>query len=107
MQELVLEMKQVEKYFMSKEILTIEELKVYENEKIGIVGRNGVGKSTLLNLISGEIKPDIGEIDCKIDIEYYQQIEEDLNPMYSTIDPEYLSRLNVPEHEEKNFSGGE
>lgn len=33
MQNLVLEVNNVEKSFMSKEVLTIEELKVYENEK--------------------------------------------------------------------------
>lgn len=107
MQNLVLEVNNVEKSFMSKEVLTIEELKVYENEKIGIVGGNGAGKSTLLNLISGKIKPDLGNLHRTIEFEYYEQIEADLTPDYAKIDPEYLSRLEVPDHKVDHFSGGE
>lgn len=33
-----------------------------KSEKVGLVGRNGTGKSTLLNLISGELTPDSGNI---------------------------------------------
>lgn len=107
MQNLVLELKNVEKSFMSREILAIDELKVYENEKVGIIGSNGEGKSTLLNIISGQIEPDIGWVHRTIDFNYYEQIETDLGSGYETIDPEYLSRLEVPEHEVDNFSGGE
>ncbi len=35
---------------------------VEENQKICLIGRNGTGKSTLLKLISGEVKPDDGVI---------------------------------------------
>ena len=41
-------------------ILTTHSL---EPDRIGIVGPNGVGKSTLINLIRGKIKPDAGTID--------------------------------------------
>lgn len=107
MEKLVLELNNIEKSFMSKEILTIENLKVYENEKIGIVGRNGEGKSTLLNLIAGKLKPDVGNVHKTIDFEYYEQIRENIEPNYVKIDPEYLSRLDVPDHEVTHFSGGE
>lgn len=107
MNRLVLELDQIEKSFMSKNVLTIENLKVYENEKIGIIGGNGVGKSTLLNLISGEIKADHGRIHRTIEFNYFQQIKEEIAPDYTTVDPEYLSRLQVPDHKIKYFSGGE
>jgi len=38
---------------------------INENEKIGLIGRNGIGKTTLLQLISGEIEPDKGKIERK------------------------------------------
>jgi lipopolysaccharide transport system ATP-binding protein len=37
-------------------------LDIYPGETLGVVGRNGVGKSTLLRLISGVIQPDSGKI---------------------------------------------
>lgn len=107
MNQLAIEIKNVEKSYLNKDVLQIEDLTVYENQKIGIVGRNGEGKSTLLKLITGEIKPDIGEVQTKIAFQYYAQIQEEINPDYTKVDPEYLSRLNVPEHDTHHFSGGE
>ena len=45
-------------------------------EKIGLVGRNGVGKTTLLKLISGQITPDSGKVhsSSNIKIGYLEQI---------------------------------
>ena len=37
-------------------------LQVFANQRIGLIGKNGCGKSTLFRLIRGEIKPDSGEI---------------------------------------------
>ena len=37
-------------------------LQAYANQRIGLVGKNGCGKSTLFRLIRGEIKPDSGEV---------------------------------------------
>lgn len=49
-------------------------------EKIGIVGKNGVGKTTLLNLIAGKIHPDAGKISIgqTVIMGYYSQ--EGLEP---------------------------
>ena len=107
MENLVLELNHIEKSFMSKNVLTIDCLKVYENEKIGIIGGNGEGKSTLLNLIAGKLFPDNGKIHRTIDFEYYEQIKENIRPDYMKIDPEYLSRLDVPDHKVAHLSGGE
>ncbi len=38
------------------------DLTLKRGEKIGLVGRNGTGKSTLLRLLAGEAKPDAGEV---------------------------------------------
>lgn len=37
-------------------------LQVFANQRVGLVGRNGCGKSTLFRLIRGEITPDQGEV---------------------------------------------
>ncbi|SFQ10705.1 ATP-binding cassette, subfamily F, member 3 [Nitrosomonas cryotolerans] len=40
-------------------------LQVFANQRVGLVGTNGCGKSTLFRLIRGEIKPDNGEINLQ------------------------------------------
>ncbi|MGB5305639.1 MAG: ATP-binding cassette domain-containing protein, partial [Gammaproteobacteria bacterium] len=37
-------------------------LQAYSNQRIGLAGKNGCGKTTLFRLIRGEIKPDSGEV---------------------------------------------
>ena len=73
---MVLELKNISKYYGDRKILEIDNLKIYENEKIGIVGQNGSGKTTLLNMIAGRIEPDTGEIIHKQNIIYMEQFEE-------------------------------
>lgn len=45
----------------------------FRNQWTGIVGRNGSGKTTLTKLITGELKPDSGEIIGNNGVEYYPQ----------------------------------
>lgn len=58
----ILELYNVEKAFGSIKILNDFSYKFKKFEKIGIVGDNGVGKSTLINMITGLVKPDTGKI---------------------------------------------
>ena len=57
-------------------------------EKIGVVGLNGTGKSTLLNLISGQLKPDKGRISIgqTVVMSYYTQNGLQLNEDKRVID---------------------
>ena len=50
------------KYKTEKNILEDINLEIYEGEIISIIGKNGTGKSTLLNLMAGIIKPNKGNI---------------------------------------------
>ena len=57
-------------------------LKVMRGDRIGLVGNNGVGKSTLLKIILGEIKPDSGtvKIGTNLEIAYFDQLRRTLDP---------------------------
>ena len=54
---------------------------IFKGEKVGLIGRNGVGKSTLLKIIVGELKSDGGEIKIgnRVKIGYLSQGHEELN----------------------------
>ncbi len=53
---------QVSKYFGSTKILDHIQFEIYENDRIGLIGRNGTGKTTLLRILTGEMDYD-GEDD--------------------------------------------
>lgn len=59
---IVLQVNQVHKSFGADEILSGVKLEVQHRDRVALVGRNGVGKSTLLKIISGEMSYDSGEI---------------------------------------------
>lgn len=59
---LIFEISNLKKYYSDRLILDIETFKLYSEDRIGIVGLNGVGKTTLMDLISGKINPDEGTI---------------------------------------------
>lgn len=55
-------LEQVSLEFATKTIFTNVTQGVFEGDRIGIVGRNGDGKSTLLRLLAGHMKPDSGRV---------------------------------------------
>jgi lipopolysaccharide transport system ATP-binding protein len=46
----------------SHHVLNQVSLKLYEGETLGIIGRNGVGKTTMLQLMAGILAPTLGEV---------------------------------------------
>lgn len=108
METLAIKMKNLKKIFGAKEILKIEELSVYQNDRIGIIGSNGDGKSTLLKIIKGELQPDHGIIQTKVQFNYFPQIVELNAPInFELIDWKLMSKFDVPHSDENTLSGGE
>jgi len=58
----ILEMKDVTKTYGDKRIIQQFSHTFKKGARIGIVGKNGTGKSTFLNLLSGRLAPDSGEV---------------------------------------------
>ncbi len=53
---------QISMEWPGKKVLTNQTIGVNEGDRIGVVGKNGDGKSTLLDLIAKRIEPDSGNV---------------------------------------------
>ncbi len=62
MAEVVLETRDLARYFGGIRAVDGVDIKVYRGELLGIIGPNGAGKTTLFNLITGFLKPTRGKI---------------------------------------------
>ena len=58
----MIQLQSVIKDWGDKRVLSNIDLIIYPGEKIGIIGSNGQGKSTLVNIISKQIAPDSGTV---------------------------------------------
>ena len=76
----------LEKNFDSFSV-TIEPGKIRKGEVLGIMGANALGKTTMMKMIAGVQKPDVGSIDKKIKIAYKPQY------LQNDIDIEVMSLL--------------
>lgn len=78
----ILEVNHLFKSFNEKSTVSDFNYVFKKKDRIGMVGRNGVGKSTFLNLLTGNLKPDKGEVIPGVTTKfgYFRQETEDLNP---------------------------
>jgi len=53
----------ITKTYQGREVLDSIDFRVEEGEHVGLIGRNGTGKSTIFRLITGDIEPDKGIVD--------------------------------------------
>jgi ATP-binding cassette subfamily F protein uup len=79
--KLVAELEHVSKSYGDKILIKNFSTRIMRGDKIGLLGPNGVGKTTLLKLILGELEPDSGRITrgTKINVAYFDQMREQLN----------------------------
>ena len=61
--------------------LDVEAGTIYESEVLGVVGPNGIGKSTMAEMFAGRLDPDEGTLDFRLDIAYKPQYIEIDQPM--------------------------
>lgn len=101
---LLLECGNLKKYFADRLIIDLESLKIYSEDRIGIVGANGAGKTTLVNILSQRLAPDEGWVKLNGDYAFISQLE---SAEKQRISPEMASRFGVATVWDETMSGGE
>ena len=103
---IVAEFYNVHKSFGEKKLLDRFNIRITKGERIGLLGRNGAGKTTFLKLLIGEEKADSGTVKLAKDlaISYFDQARLHLNPedtLWKTLSPqggEYIDVMGKQRH---------
>ena len=59
----IIEIHNISKSFGDKKVINNLEYALSRTDRVGIIGKNGMGKSTLINILNGKLKPDSGHIE--------------------------------------------
>ena len=83
----VIKIENISKYY-NRLLFKNFSLEIKRGEKVALLGPNGIGKTTLLKIITGKVKPDDGTVRLGASVypNYYEQEQENLNPKKMVID---------------------
>ena len=79
--QLAAELEHVTKRYDGRSVVEDFSCRILRGDKVGLIGPNGIGKSTLIKLILGEIAPDAGKIrrGSRLSVAYYDQFRTRLD----------------------------
>lgn len=103
---LLLSLENIVHYVQDRCLLNIDNLKIFEGDRIGVVGRNGVGKSTLLGIMAGTVEPDAGRVIRNGACSYLPQLEAGLQSGRE-MDGSLFKKFGSRQEYHKAMSGGE
>ena len=122
--DLIFSLRDVNIRFGKKEIFNGLNLNIHRNDLIALVGKNGVGKTTLMKIIMGNQEIDNGELwsypnlnisyfTQNFEIDFSKSVEEEMNKVILKEDEKYkidiyCNNLNLNKKDKiKNLSGGQ
>ncbi|MFQ3333767.1 MAG: ATP-binding cassette subfamily F protein uup [Woeseiaceae bacterium] len=84
----VIRIKNINYQYTDEPLINNFSLNIQRGDRIGIVGNNGIGKTTLLRLLLGKIEPNSGtvKLGTNIEIGYFDQLRQKLDPERSVAD---------------------
>ncbi len=85
---IVIEAENINKSYQNTPLIKDFSTVIMRGDKIGLIGGNGVGKTTLLKILLGEIAPDSGTVKhgTKLSIAYFDQLRDQLNLEETVVD---------------------
>lgn len=77
----IIELEHIEKSYSSSRIIDDFSYTFLRDDRVGIIGPNGMGKSTLLKIIAGKLSPDIGKVEAgeTVKIGFFTQENDELD----------------------------
>ncbi|AKA69656.1 ABC-F family ATP-binding cassette domain-containing protein [Clostridium scatologenes] len=89
----VIELENINKSFKNRKLISDFSYIFSNNDRVGIIGPNGIGKSTFLNICAGIIKPDSGKVHIgeTVKIGYFSQENKEMNESLRVI--EYIKEV--------------
>ncbi|MGB4590218.1 MAG: ABC transporter ATP-binding protein [Clostridiaceae bacterium] len=89
---MLLRLKNIQKSFDKKEVLTDISFQIEKGKIYALLGRNGAGKTTLFNILAEELKEDLGEVTLEEGTSSRALTSDDLAYVYSSpILPDFLT----------------
>ena len=98
---------EISKCFDDKTILNGAGFEIFSGQKIGLIGSNGCGKTTLLKLLTGEEKQDTGDIHISRGVKYgyFDQGHLSLNPKNTLVHEVLKDQKDLDENDAKALLG--
>ncbi|MBA2125591.1 elongation factor 3 [Hyphomicrobium methylovorum] len=86
--KLIVETKNLSKGYGETDLISGLNLKIMRGDRLGVIGPNGVGKTTLLKLLTGQIEPDSGTIrhGASLEVVTLDQRRDELDPNWTVSD---------------------
>ncbi len=103
--ELLIKAKDIRVEYAGRDILDMDDLEIYDYDRIGIVGGNGAGKSTLLKVLSGELVLPHIQVTRRGSFSYIPQLDDVI--VGENKDHALAGKLGVNRLEVQTMSGGE
>lgn len=102
----VLTLKNLEMAYGEKKLFKNLNLTLFKGDRVGVIGKNGVGKSTILRIVNNLEKQKSGDIDIgeRVSIGYYDQNHQGLN-LENTILEEILNNFILSDEEARTIAG--